>query len=409
MSTAALDTYKEKLTTFKSELTNKNFISEIEKALPAHIDAQKMIRVCITAATKTPKLLDCDRKTVYKSIIECSQLGLMPDGITGEAYLIPFNNRRANKLECQIIVGYRGLMKLARNTDEISSISAHVIHSKDEFHVELGDNEKIHHIPRWKDDDPGEVVGAYAICHFKNGGIQRVIMNRRQIDGIRARSKSGSFSDSPWATDYEEMAKKTVIRRLSKLLPMSSDLAKALDKDHDRTADPLSASIILGDDEDDDTIDVTPKADNSKLGKLTQEMKTQQAEEKKSPPKKSPPKKKEPEPEPEEDLPELEPEEDLPEPEDDVLPEPDLPEPEGEPGPEPEPEPEEVSPGELASPEQLAFIDECLLEMKYNDKMIQAVLKANSVKRFSDMSFEQAERLVKQIDRRVKDYRKGKL
>jgi recombination protein RecT len=143
--------------------------------------------------------------------------------------------------EVQFQVGYKGLLALARRSGEISTITAEVVHANDTFAYQLGDEPMIDHKPSLE-DEPGEPIFVYAIAKLKDGGIQRVVMTRGAIEKIRTRSKAGS--SGPWVTDWEEMAKKTAIKRLCKLLPMSIELADAIATDTEAELDTTPSTNI---------------------------------------------------------------------------------------------------------------------------------------------------------------------
>lgn len=200
---------------------------QIQLALPRHVSPDRMLRIVLTTVQRTPKLLECTRESLLGCIVQCAQLGLEPDGLLGHAYLIPFFNNRQNRMECQLIVGYKGLLKLARQSGEIASISARVVHEKDVFEFEYGLQEKLRHIPSME-EDPGQLIYAYAIFRLKDGASHFDVMSIREIEAIKKRSKSSG--SGPWVTDFEEMAKKTVLRRASKMSPASIEdrMARAI-------------------------------------------------------------------------------------------------------------------------------------------------------------------------------------
>lgn len=205
---------------------------QISAALPRHLTAERMIRVVMTAVQKTPALLECSQMSLIGSIVQSSQLGLEPDGVLGHAYLVPFNNKKTGQKECQLIPGYKGLLQLARRSGEIKTIAADVVCEKDTFKFSKGLHPVLEHTPSW-DESPGPIIAAYAVAELKDGGHQFEVMWLRQIEGIRKRSKAET--SGPWFTDYEAMAKKTVLRQLCKLLPASVELqtAVALDEHAD--------------------------------------------------------------------------------------------------------------------------------------------------------------------------------
>ena len=213
----------------------------IASRLPKHLTADRMLKVALTSINKTPKLLGCTRESLMMSIMQAAELGLEPGGALGEGYLIPYGN------QCQFIPGYRGLIALARRSGQIVSIESHVVHAADEFSCGLGLDPFLKHIPAWEETDPGPLRFVYAVAKLKDGGTQFEVMSRTQVEAIRARSKaSGS---GPWVTDYEEMARKTVVRRLFKYLPVSVEMAQALE---------IQASTEAGEFVTLDGIDETP-------------------------------------------------------------------------------------------------------------------------------------------------------
>lgn len=214
-----------------ADLLNKHKI-QIQKALPKHLTADRLIRVALTAMSKNPALLNCTPKSLFNAVIQAAQLGLEPDSPLGHAYMIPFkrnykNNRGEWKSEqnIQFIIGYRGLLELARRSGQIESLVSMPVHSNDEFSYEYGTSEHLKHIPALT--DKGQLTHCYAYAKIKDGGFIFEVMTKEQIDAIRARSKASD--QGPWVTDYIQMARKTLIIRLSKYLPLSIELAKAIE------------------------------------------------------------------------------------------------------------------------------------------------------------------------------------
>ncbi len=153
------------LTTLQG-LLNK-YKSQIAVALPRHMTPERMIRVALTAVSQSPKLMQCDPLTVCGAIVQASILGLEPSSVLGEAFLVPYkNNKRTipgtNKkgvLECQLQVGYKGQIKLARNSREIAMIDAQLVREKDDFDFEKGEQPFLRH--KWpKTGDRGESSAA---------------------------------------------------------------------------------------------------------------------------------------------------------------------------------------------------------------------------------------------------------
>jgi recombination protein RecT len=206
---------------------------QFRMALPRHIDLDRMLRVFVTTVQRTPKLLECSQPSLFGALIQCAQLGLEPDGLLGHAYLIPFENKKARRVECQLIIGYKGLLKLARQSGLVANVSARIVHEKDAFDYEYGLNERLVHKPymvKDEKDSPGLPIFAYAIFWLKDGGHHFEVMGFQEIEAIRTRSPSGK---SPaWMEHWDEMAKKTALRRASKMSPASVD-------------DKVSAAIAL--------------------------------------------------------------------------------------------------------------------------------------------------------------------
>lgn len=198
--------------------------SAMTSVLPRHIDAERMLKVALHALRTTPRLMECKLDTLMGAIMTCAQLGLEPNTPLGHAYLIPFRNKRKGITEVQVITGYKGLLDLARRSGRVKSIGAHAARKADHFRVALGTDDVIEHTPEL-DRERGEIVAFYAVAHFMDGGHQFEVMSKRQVDAIRARSKSAN--DGPWQTDYEQMGRKTVIRRLANYLPLSIEFARA--------------------------------------------------------------------------------------------------------------------------------------------------------------------------------------
>lgn len=201
-------------------------------SLPKHVSPEKFVRVVMTAVQMQPDLVNADRRTLYMAASRAAQQGLLPDGREGA--IVTFGGK------AQWMVMVAGLTKLVRNSGEISTWSVQAVYANDHFDYELGDNERIVHKPAMK--DRGEFVGAYSIVTMKDGEKSREFMGVDEINAIRQRSRSGG--SGPWKTDYAEMAKKTVVRRHSKRLPMSTDLDPSLlgDDDFDQPA-PEAAPV----------------------------------------------------------------------------------------------------------------------------------------------------------------------
>jgi recombination protein RecT len=195
---------------------------EFEVALPPQIPVDRFVRTIVTAVQMEPTLLEADRRTLFSSCMKAAQDGLLLDG--REAGLSVYKNRETGLKTVSYMPMVGGILKKIRQSGEISSIRAHVVHEGDDFDFELGDNERIQHKPNLL--QPGKPVAVYAIAKFKDGDIQREVMSVPQIEKIRA--KATGIGKACWSSEWGEMAKKTVIRRLAKRLPSSTDLDQVL-------------------------------------------------------------------------------------------------------------------------------------------------------------------------------------
>lgn len=205
--------------TIRDQISDEYFKQQIAVALPKHMTADRFVRVALTALLKTPKLLDCTKESVIECMLNCSALGLEPDG--RRAHLIPYGNK------CTLIVDYKGIVELAKRSGDVAGVFAQTVCEKDDFQWENGE---VTHRIDWR-QDRGAVYAVYSTITFKDGSKQTDVMTRSEVESIRARSRAGSAG--PWVTDWNEMAKKTVFRRASKWITLSPEVADALEKDGD--------------------------------------------------------------------------------------------------------------------------------------------------------------------------------
>ncbi len=231
---------------------------EIAKMLPKTLNAERLLKVAQIAATTTPALLECEIPSLIGAIGQCAQMGLEPNTVLGHAYLVPFNTKRkVGGVEkwvksVQVIIGYKGLIDLARRSGQIVSIASHEVCKNDTFELTYGLDEKLNHTPSL--DERGEVLGFYAVAKLVGGGYAFEFMSRTQVDAIKDASQSkGKYG--PWKDNYVEMGRKTVIRRLAKYLPLSIEFqtAAALDgmaeAGKDQHAEAFDGEFsVLGDD-----------------------------------------------------------------------------------------------------------------------------------------------------------------
>lgn len=196
--------------------------SQFAMALPKQIQSEKFLRVVMTAVGNSKALISCDRTTLYAACMKAAQDGLLPDGREGA--IVPFKNQAV----WMPMVG--GILKKVRNSGELASIASEVIFEKDKFRYWVdGDGQHIEHEPLVFADDRGKPIGAYAIAKTKDGHVYVETMSVEEIEKVR--SVSRTKDSGPWCDWWNEMARKTVIRRLSKRLPMSTDVEQVIRRD----------------------------------------------------------------------------------------------------------------------------------------------------------------------------------
>ena len=190
---------------------------------------ERFRRVVATAINNNPDLLDADRRSLFGAATMAAQDGLMPDGREGA--LVIYNTKIKVGDREQWIKAVRwmpmvaGVLKKIRQSGELLDISVQVAYAADHFTYQLGDDARITHIPNLDEEDRGELRFVYAIARTKDGGAYREVMSRKQVEQIKASSKSDK---GPWKSWYEEMARKSVLRRLAKFLPSGHEIEAML-------------------------------------------------------------------------------------------------------------------------------------------------------------------------------------
>lgn len=206
----------------------KTMEGEIKKALPSVITPERFTRMVLSALSTTPKLGACTPKSFLGAMMSAAQLGLEPNTPLGQAYLIPYKNKGVDEVQFQI--GYKGLIDLAYRSGEVALVQAHIVYENDTFECEFGLEPKLVHKPA--DKDRGNPVKVYAMFKTKNGGYGFEVMS---IDDVRRHaekySKAYNYGSSPWQSNFEEMAKKTVLKRVLKYAPLKSDFVKGIVQD----------------------------------------------------------------------------------------------------------------------------------------------------------------------------------
>ena len=196
--------------------------NQIAKALPSVITPERFVRMAMTALTGNPKLQNCTPETFIGAALTAAQLGLEPNTPLGQAYLIPYGNT------CQFQIGYKGLLDLANRSGLLKNVTAQVVYENDEFEFEFGLEPKLKHKPAMS--NRGKPLWVYATYHLTNGGYNFEVMS---MDDVRkfAKEKSKSYNNGPWQTDFEAMAKKTVLKKVLKYAPLKSETASAVVQD----------------------------------------------------------------------------------------------------------------------------------------------------------------------------------
>lgn len=198
---------------------------EIQRALPKHLDADRIARIAMTAVRTTPKLLECDQMSFIAAIMQSAQLGVEPNTGLGQAYLIPYGK------QVQFQLGYKGLIDLAVRSGQYKAIYAHEVYESDEFEFHYGLTKDLIHKPA--SIPTGEPIGYYAVYHLQNGGYDFVYWTRERID-MHAQKFSQAVQKgwtSPWKTNFDAMAKKTVLKEVLKYAPKSIEFQKSVEAD----------------------------------------------------------------------------------------------------------------------------------------------------------------------------------
>jgi len=214
-----------------SQLFNTQRVQEtLAKVLPKHLTPEKILTMYLIAASRQPKLYECTGASILKAAVAAAELGLDFSGKLGEGWLVPFHNKNIGAYECTFIPGYQGLVKLVRNSGEVVQVRARLVHERDMFEVSYGLDETITHVLS-REAEAGDVTHVYAVAVFKDGSHQFEVMTIQEVEAVRARSRAAT--SGPWVTDWGEMAKKTVVRRMFKYLPRSPELEKFIAVDNE--------------------------------------------------------------------------------------------------------------------------------------------------------------------------------
>lgn len=220
----------------RTEQIRSALVSRLPAILPAGLSAERFEAVTIQAIAKNPQLMEADPSSVVMAVLEAAQLGLEPTGSLSRAWLVTYRSKESPRPLAQLMIGYQGLVDLARRSGEVEKVWARVVYNGDEFTVEYGSTERIIHHPRLGATDPASITHVYAIALLKGGQQMFEVMTRDEVERVRARSRAAN--SGPWVTDTGEMYKKTVVRRLAKSLPLTAEAREAIARDDEREFAP---------------------------------------------------------------------------------------------------------------------------------------------------------------------------
>jgi recombination protein RecT len=211
--------------TLKGFLESPQVRAKLAEVASSAMKPDDLIRMALMAASRQPELAKCSRSSIVRSLLDAAALGIKPGGLMGRGWLVPRWNKRTGELECAFDPGWRGLIDVARRSGEVRRVEAHVVYERDEFVIEHGLDTRLIHRP-CLDGARGDIVAAYAVAWYRDGGRQLEVLLREDIDKIRRASASKS---GPWVDWYDEMARKSAVRRLCKYLPYDPVLEDALE------------------------------------------------------------------------------------------------------------------------------------------------------------------------------------
>lgn len=226
-TTAPIAKPKTKAPIIVQQVLSDQFKKQLALAVPKHLNADRIARIAATEVRKNKALLNTEPTSFLGSVMQAAQLGLEPGSALGQAYLVPYGN------QCQLIIGYKGMIDLARRSGQVLSLNAYAVREGDDFNFQLGLKPDIHHVPSLEANRITKpITYVYAVATLKGGGYQFEVMSRAEVEAVRAKAKSKNI----WNSYFEEMAKKTVIRRLFKYLPVSIEALEITNADAKREA-----------------------------------------------------------------------------------------------------------------------------------------------------------------------------
>jgi recombination protein RecT len=242
-----------------------NYTPAIKAALPAVMTPERFIRIAQSALSSSPALQQATPTSFFGALMTAAQLGLEPNTPLGQAYLIPFRNHCV--MEAQFQLGYKGLIALAYRSGQVTSIQSEVVCEGDDFEYEMGLDPKLKHRPAMS--GRGAPTHYYAVWKTKDGAVGFAVMG---VEDIKAHAKKFSKSvaggrPSPWDTNFDEMAKKTVLKKALKYAPLASDFVRGLAsdnsiRDYTRGVDALDTASKT--DENGEVIDIPVESETTR-------------------------------------------------------------------------------------------------------------------------------------------------
>lgn len=201
---------------------------EIQKVLPKNLDPERFVRICLTEIGQSYQLQQCNPQSLIGAIMQAAQCGLEIGPTLGQAYLIPYKGK------CTLQISYKGMIQLCRRSGEIAMIKAQTVYENDEFEYSLGLNPDLKHAPA--KGDRGAPIAYYAFYKTKDGFVDFEVMTHEEVlahaHRFSATSYKGVFkAGTPWATDFDAMAMKTVMKKVLKYAPMSTDVQRVMAAD----------------------------------------------------------------------------------------------------------------------------------------------------------------------------------
>jgi len=219
-------------------LVNDMAKQQLATVAAKHMRPERMMRILANAMRTTPQLAECEPLSLLGAMMTSASLGLEPQTPLAHAYLIPFKNRRKGVTEVQFIIGWRGMIALARRSGAVVNIHADVVYQNDEFSFEYGSDQHLRHKPSGERENP-----QYAYCYAKLTDGEafivlpwpEIIKTRDNSQGYQTAKRYGKLDETPWVKHVHAMAKKTAVRRLFDELPISiEEVSEAVGVDEQR-------------------------------------------------------------------------------------------------------------------------------------------------------------------------------